>query len=56
MAAEPKALSAADLRNFVKKYGSYKVSAQALGVSEAFIRQNAQEKKYQNKRRKNESQ
>jgi len=46
---EPKALLSSDLKNLVKKYGSFKASAEAVEVSEAFIRQNAQEKKYRKK-------
>ena len=51
IAAEPKALSPANLRKLVQKYGSFKASARALGISEAFVRQNAQEKKYKGRRK-----
>lgn len=52
IAAEPKALLPVDLRKLVQIYGSFKASARALGISEAFVRQNAREKRYSNKRRK----
>jgi len=43
--AEPKGLSASELQQITKKYGSYVKAAKAIGVSEAFIRQNAQQKR-----------
>ena len=54
IAPEPKALSVADLKNLAQKYGSLNALAEALGVSEAFVRHSVKEKKYF-KRRRNES-
>lgn len=39
--AEPKALLSCDLREPVLRYGSLSKTAAKIGVSEAFIRQNA---------------
>jgi hypothetical protein len=39
--AEPKVLSSAELRQITKKYGSYVKAAEAIGASEAFVRQNS---------------
>jgi hypothetical protein len=39
--AEPKGLSAPELRIVIKKYGSYTKAAEAIGASEAFVRQNS---------------
>jgi len=47
--AEPKALLSADLKSLVQRYGSFNSAADALGASEAFVRQHVQEKKYRNK-------
>jgi hypothetical protein len=49
--AEPKALSAEDLRSLVKKMGSSAKVARFLGTSVSFVLQNAQKKNYKNKRR-----
>jgi hypothetical protein len=38
---EPKALSPAELRDLVKKYGTSFEVAKVIGASEAFVRQNA---------------
>ncbi|MGZ3806187.1 MAG: hypothetical protein ACXVB4_18380 [Pseudobdellovibrionaceae bacterium] len=43
--AEPKGLSPAELRQITKKHGSYVKAADAIGASEAFVRQNAQQKR-----------
>lgn len=43
---EPKELLGADLENLFRLYGSYKQVALAIGASEAFVRQRAQNKKY----------
>jgi len=42
--AEPKGLSPAELQSIRKKYGSYLKAAEAIGVSEAFVRQNVPQK------------
>ncbi|MBK9322958.1 MAG: hypothetical protein IPM97_08445 [Bdellovibrionaceae bacterium] len=38
---EPKGLSPAELRQIAKKYGSYAKAAEAIGASEAFVRQSS---------------
>jgi hypothetical protein len=42
---EPKGLSAPELRQIAKKYGSYVKAAAVIGTSEAFVRLNAQQKR-----------
>jgi hypothetical protein len=39
--SEPKALLPVDLRDLVKKHGSYGKAGLAIGASEAFVRQNS---------------